>query len=552
MTETPRQPDPIDVPEAVAVPHRRNLPLVWIIPLVAALIGGWLAVRTILERGPTITITFKTAEGLEAGKTHVRYKDVNIGLVTAVTLSDHFSKVLVTAQIEKHAAGLLVDDAKFWLVKPRVTLSGVSGLGTLLSGNFIGFEEGKSTERRLDFTALDVPPIVTGGQPGRQFILRADTLGSLGIGSPLYFRRLPVGQVVGYDLGEGGRHVDVRVFVESPYDTFVAEGTRFWNASGLDMSLGANGIEVRTESVTSILVGGVAFETPEHALDLDRAAPDTRFTLYPDRKAAMKKPEKIVDPYMLQFSESVRGLSVGAPVTLLGLTVGEVTEVSLEGNSDAAHLKANVTIAIYPERTAALQKNDCPIDLNACRETLRQYIEDRGLRAQLKSGNLLTGQLYVALQSFPNAPKAVLNWKEEPRQIPTMPGNLEDLQSKLSSIASKLDKIPFDQLVADLRKAIGSLDQTLLSANKMVKRVDNEVVPGVRASLDELRRALAAAEKAMSGVEKNLVGADAPVQQELQGVLQELNRAARSARNLFDYLDRNPSALIRGKQKENP
>ena len=247
MTETPPSPDSTDVPEAVVVPHRRNLPLVWIIPLVAALIGGWLAVRTILERGPTITITFKTAEGLEAGKTHVRYKDVNIGLVTAVTLSDRFSKVLVTAQIEKHAAGLLVDDAKFWLVKPRVTLSGVSGLGTLLSGNFIGFEEGKSTERRHDFTALDVPPIVTGGQPGRQFILRADTLGSLGIGSPLYFRRLPVGQVIGYDLGDGGRHVDVRAFVESPYDTFVAEGTRFWNASGLDMSLGANGIEVRTE-----------------------------------------------------------------------------------------------------------------------------------------------------------------------------------------------------------------------------------------------------------------------------------------------------------------
>jgi paraquat-inducible protein B len=266
----------------------------------------------------------------------------------------------------------------------------------------------------------------------------------------------------------------------------------------------------------------------------------------------MKKPEHIMDAYVLHFNESVRGLSVGAPVTLLGMPVGEVSDVSLEANSDAVALRANVTIAIYPERTAALQKTNCPVDLKACQDTIKQYVEERGMRAQLKSGNLLTGQLYVALESFPNAPKVTLNWNGEPRQLPTMPGNLEDLQSKISSIATKLEKVPFDALAADLRKAIGSLDQTLQSANKVLKRVDSEVVPGVRASLEELRKALGAAEKAMSGVETNLVGADAPVQQELQGVLQELNRAARSARNLFDYLDRNPSALIRGKQEEKP
>jgi paraquat-inducible protein B len=550
MAEPPVAPQTDDIPEAVAVPHRHNLPLVWIIPLIAALIGGWLAAKTILERGPTITITLKSAEGIEAGKTQVKYKDVNIGLVTAVTLSDHFSKVLVKAQMEKDAEGLLVDDAKFWVVQPRVTLSGVSGLGTLLSGNFIGFEVGTSTEPRFHFTALDVPPFLAGGQPGRQFVLRSDTLGSLGFGSPLYFRRLPVGQVVGYDLGEGGKSVDVRVFVQAPYDVFVSGETRFWNASGFDMSLGANGIDVRTESVTSILVGGVAFETPQHAQTLEPAGPDTAFKLYPDRTTAMKKPENILDPYVLQFSESVRGLSVGAPVTLLGLPVGEVTDVSLESNSEAATLRAIVNIVIFPERTAALQKTACPTDLKACRETLRQYVEERGLRAQLKSGNLITGQLYVALESFPNAHKVALNWNGEPRQLPTMPGNLEDLQSKVSAIATKLERIPFDELVSDLRKAIGSLDQTLQSANAVLRKVDAQVLPGVRASLEDLRHTLAAAEKAMSGVDSNLVGANAPVQQELQGVLQELNRAARSARNLFDYLERNPSALIRGKQEE--
>ncbi|MHC1743649.1 MAG: intermembrane transport protein PqiB [Syntrophobacteraceae bacterium] len=552
MTETPVTPQMDDIPEAVAVPHRHNLPLVWIIPLVAALIGGWLAVKTLLERGPTITITFKTAEGLEAGKTQVKYKDVNIGLVTAVTLSDQFTKVLVTAQIEKHATGLLVDDAKFWLVQPRVTLSGVSGLGTLLSGNYIGFEAGKSEMKRLDFAAMDVPPIVTGGQAGRQFLLRSETLGSLGFGSPIYFRRLPVGQVVGYDLAEDGGSVNIKLFVNAPYDAYVTEQTRFWNASGIDMSLSANGVDLRTESLASVLVGGIAFEAPPHATANDPALADHVFTLYGSRAIAMRKPDYVVEHYVLRFTESVRGLSVGAPVTVFGFQIGEVTDFSLEAEPETGAFGSKVTVAMYPGRVAELRKAGEPVDKKTRREFIRQLVEEGGLRAQLKSGNLLTGQLYVALAKFPDAAKIAVDWTQEPPQLPTVPGNLEDLEAKISTITAKLAKVPLDELVSDLRKAIGSLDQTLRSANKVLVKVDAQVVPGVRASLDELRRALTTAEKAMSGVETNLVGTDAPVQQELQGALQELNRAARSARNLFDYLDRNPSALIRGKQKENP
>ncbi len=541
---------PDDIPEAVAVPHRRNLPLVWIIPLVAALIGGWLAVKTLLERGPTITITLKSAEGIEAGKTHVKYKDVDIGLVTAVTLSDGFTKVLVKAQMEKQAEPLLVEDAKFWVVQPRVTLSGVSGLGTLLSGNYIGFEAGASQTKRRDFVALDVPPIVTGGQRGKQFVLRSETLGSLGFGSPVYFRRLPVGQVVGYDLADDGRSVAITLFVSAPFDTHVSRQTRFWNASGIDMSLHADGIDLRTESLTSVLVGGLAFETPPETPAPEPAPEGHTFTLYANRAAAMKKPDNVVDSYVLYFQESVRGLSVGAPVTLLGLTVGEVSEVSLETSLETMELKAKVTILIYPERMAALRKTAAPEDCPTRRESVRGLVEERGLRAQLKSGNLLTGQLYIALDLFPKATKVAMDCSREILEIPTVPGNLEDLQEKVSSITAKLEKIPFDTLGEDLRRAIASLDQALQSANRLIVKVDAQVVPGVKGSLDELRRTLAAAEKAIKGAEASLVGADASVPQEISGALQELQRAARSARNLFDYLERNPNALIRGKQKE--
>ena len=232
--------DRTNVPQATVVPRSRaRISVVWIIPILAAVVALGIAVQRILSEGPTITIVFKAAEGLEAGKTVVKYKDVNIGQVTAVQLSSDHTRVEVTAKMDKSVADLMVEDAKFWVVEPRITLSGISGLGTLLSGNFIGFEVGRSAKKQRRFVGLETPPVITGDQPGRQFVLRADSLGSLGIGSPIYYRRLQAGQVVAYDLASDGKAIDVKIFVNAPYDQFVTPGTRFWNASGIDVSVGA-------------------------------------------------------------------------------------------------------------------------------------------------------------------------------------------------------------------------------------------------------------------------------------------------------------------------
>ena len=214
-----------NLPRATVVPRRRQrISVVWIVPILAAVVAIGIAIQRILSEGPTITIVFKAAQGVEAGKTFIKYKDVNIGQVTAVQLSSDHSKVEVTAKIDKNAGDLMVADAKFWVVEPRVTLSGVSGLGTLLSGNFIGFEVGKSDKQQRRFTGLEVPPIITSGQPGRQFVLKAKDLGSLGIGSPIYYRRLQVGQVIAYDLSSDGSAMDIKIFVNSPYDKYVNPG----------------------------------------------------------------------------------------------------------------------------------------------------------------------------------------------------------------------------------------------------------------------------------------------------------------------------------------
>jgi paraquat-inducible protein B len=442
---------PSDLPQATLVPKKRaRIPAVWAIPLFAALVAIGIAIHSIMSEGPTIRILFKAAQGIEAGKTFIKYKDVNIGQVTAVELSPGYTQVMVTAKIAKSAEGLMVEDARFWVVQPRITLSGVSGLGTLLSGNYIGFGVGSSKKPRREFTALDVPPVVAVEEPGKEFVLTADDLGSLGIGSPIYFRRLQVGQVTAYNLEPDGKTVQIKAFVKAPFDRFVTEATRFWNASGLDVSVGAGGVDVRTQSLVSVLIGGLAFETPAFASGGDPAAANTVFTLYSDRATAMKQPDAIEQRYVLYFNESLRGLSAGAPVTILGLTAGEVTDVGLDIDPTTAKLRGRVELVAYPERLIGhLHASQAAVGESMARSEqqrhafLQKLVEERGLRAQLRTGSLLTGQLDIAMEFFPDAPKADVDWSAQTPVVPTVPSTLPDVEAKLTGILAKLDKLPY-------------------------------------------------------------------------------------------------------------
>jgi paraquat-inducible protein B len=570
--------DRLDVPRATVVPRRRaRISVVWLIPILAAVVALGIAVQRILSEGPTITIVFKLAEGVEAGKTVVKYKDVNIGRVTAVRLSGDYAKVEVTAKIDKSATGLIVEDAKFWVVQPRVTLSGVSGLGTLLSGNYIGFEVGKSTKKERKFTALEVAPVITSGQLGRQFVLKAADLGSLGVGSPIYYRRLQAGQVIAYDLTSDGKAVDLKVFVNAPYDRYVNPGTRFWNASGLDVSVGAGGVEVRTESLVAMIAGGIAFDTPPFAARPEPAAMNSGFTLYGDRATAMKQPESISARYVLFFNESLRGLSAGAPVTLLGLPAGEVVGVGLDFDPKTFNVRGRVEIVSYPERliarmdvaTQAAERETFARSAQQRHAFLRNMVERQGLRAQLRSGSLITGQLYVAFDYFPDAPKVKVDWSGDVAVLPVVPSTITDIEAKLTGIVAKLDKLPYETIGADLTKMLAGVSVTLQDASKAVNRIDTDVTPElkttlqaaslalgtvdgmlkneVNTTLEELRRALATADGVLKSTDAALLGKDAPGQQELRDALQEVTRAARSLRGLTDFLERHPESLIWGK-----
>src|ERR1700722_12999874 len=277
------------VPESKGLTRSRTrLSLVWFIPILAALVGVWVAVTRILSEGPTITIVFRTAEGLEAGKTKLQYNGVDIGTVSSIRLSEDHQRVIIKAQMAPKTEEFLASDTKFWVVRPRISGANVTGLGTLISGAYIGLEIGTSHDHTHDFVGLETQPVVTGEVPGRLFVLKTSDLGSLDTGTPVYFRRLEVGQVSSYALDSDGKLLTVKVFVRAPYDQYVNPNTRFWHASGIDVSLSASGLKVQTQSMLSIMIGGIAFETDAAGPVLPPADANTVFTLYSDRAHAFQ------------------------------------------------------------------------------------------------------------------------------------------------------------------------------------------------------------------------------------------------------------------------
>jgi paraquat-inducible protein B len=534
-----------------AVPARSawgRLPLVWILPAVVVLVGAFVVIREKIAQGTSIEIRFENAEGLEANKTKVRYKDVDIGEVREIRVGDDRKEVIVTADINRNAKTYLVQDTRFWVVRPRVSGAGVSGLATLVSGAYISVDVGHSAAKRDHFVGLEIPPIVTADLPGREFILHADDLGSLDIGSAVFYRHITAGQVVGYSLDPGGTGVTIKVFINAPFDAYVTGETRFWQASGIDMTVTADGVKLRTESLASILEGGVGFGTLP-GLPTVRVPADTAFTLFNDEDRAMRPSETEIRSFVMYFGGTLRGLSAGAPVDLQGITVGEVKSLDVEYDERSKQLAFPVVIELYPQRlrgraqraAGATASNPPPA---ADSRALIDSLVAHGLRAELKTGNLLTGQKFVALDVHHDVAKEKVVWNEQPAIFPTISGGLDDIQDSVGVIAKKLSKVPFDQLSARLISAMNSLDQTLKSADQLLHNVDSNLAPQVQATLAEAQAALKNA--------KDLLGQDAPLENDLGSTLLQVSRAAKSISALVDYLERHPESMLRGKPAGSP
>ncbi len=548
-----------NVPDAV-VRRRRRFSLIWLIPIVAGAIAIYLIFTTLANRGPLITITFKTGSGISAQQTQVTHKAVSLGMVEDVKLSDDMRTVLVHVRMNRQGATILTDHARFWVVRPRLSTGSISGLETLVSGAYIEVDPGPpGGEAKRDFAGLDDPPGNRSDEPGRAYTLKAARLGSLGPGAPIFYRDVEVGEVLGYDLGDGLGPVTINIFVRQPFDKFVHQNTHFWNASGISANFGASGLHVELESLQAILSGGIAFETPHQRMIAPVSNVDATFKLYESKNDADAAGFRKNIPFVTYFTSSVAGLARGSSVEVFGIQIGTVTDVHLVMDDTTSKIRARVAYDLQPDRVFPSEQVDRESDPSVVTGSLVR----QGMRAVLESSSFITGQKDISLQFVPNAPIATIGREGGAMVMPSQGGGLDNIMSSFSDIADKLNQIPFadigrnldetlhslNQTVSgpDVKNALQKLSETLTDVQHLVRHADQGLTPVLqklpKISAD-LQQAVARANAALG---EGGYGGNSDFQRGVARVLDQVNDAARSIRLLVDFLDRHPEALIRGR-----
>ncbi len=548
MTEENQEPTQQEQIRDAEIRAKRRFSIIWIVPLVAVITGGWLLYKAWSETGPTITITFDTAEGLEAEKTKIKYKDVVVGHVTTVVLSQDIQSVVVTAQLEKGSEDYLTENTRFWVVRARMAAGEVSGLSTLFSGAYIGIEPSQQGASQRQFRGLSKPPRVTANMPGRHFTVTSIDRASLDIGSPVYYRQIRVGQVVDYHFTDDRENVDIKIFIHAPYHENVQKNTRFWNAGGVDVKLNADGIMIDTQSLVSIMLGGLAFDVP-HFLQPGGEAPDgSRFPLYRDRQSIEERVYTVKEYYIMYFDQNIRGLSSGAPVEFRGIKLGEVVDVKMEFNLAEVSIRTAVLVMIEPERISTvigkdgsrLTREQKAEEISKGDEKLTEILIEKGLRAKVELGSLVTGKKYIELDFHPQAPPQEIVYGGEYPVFPTIPAPLEEVTKSISHIVKNIEKIRFDQIGEELQQTVHAARKTLNQTEMMFSKVNEKTIPSVNQSVMQLNETLIEIER--------VFGSDSAFSYNSKKVLDELTAAVRALRELMESLERDPQSLLLGKK----
>jgi paraquat-inducible protein B len=535
--QNPHQEEVRPAPPATATYRRRPLRIIWLLPVIALGIAAWFLVNSVRERGPEITIHFETADGLEAGKSPIKHKDVVLGTVESLKPVDGFKHVEVTARMNHLSEEYLRKDTQFWIVRPRVSVEGISGLGTLLSGAYIEMAPGGGGETD-QFTGLEKPPTVNPDAKGKSFTLLTDDLGTLEAGSSVIYHGVKVGEILGYTLSSEKPPVAVQIFINDPYTGLVRTGTKFWNASGVSVSVGAQGLKVNARSLQTIFLGGVMFDVPPNSDAGTPAAGGAKFPLYPDQRHAEDSAYSIKVRFLLKPEGSIAGLDPGDDVTMFGQKIGQVDDAHIEFNAAAGKAEAMVLIGIEPERLNFKDLDVHGPEAAAKTAALFEHLADQKLRAQLVPSNLLTGQKQVDFDFIDDAKPAKVVMGGRYPEFPTVPS--DDLTNTIKSLRKTLNTVDETVSSPDMKHAIHELNQTLTNLDGVTKQTNDKIGP----LIDKLRGFADTADDTLKkAASSGGQGGDLP------GTLRELKDAARSVRNLADYLENHPESLLKGKSK---
>jgi paraquat-inducible protein B len=556
------QPPQRQLPPPAAHIRQRRFSFVWIIPLLAAAIAIYLGYRTIIQQGPLVTITFNNSEGMAAGQTQIKYKWVALGTVESIDLSPDNSHVIVKVRMNNVGTRFLTNHARFWVVRPRLSVTNLSGLDTLVSGAYIGVDPGAPGGKSdTHFQGLEEPPGVRSDEPGSTYVLRADSVGSLSSGSPVFYRDVVVGEVLGYDLGDGLGPVTINIFVRAPYNKLVKPSSHFWNSSGVSVGFQGGAIHVEVQSIEAVLAGGVTFDLPSEAASQPSSPNNATFRLFQTFEDAQAAGYLHQIPIVSYFRSSVAGLTRGTPVNVFGIQVGDVTDVKLELDPKTGKAQVRVAMELQPERVFP---HDTFAD-NLDPQTVLQTMVDDGLRVNLETSSFITGQKDISLDMVPDAGHVAITKEGNALVLPAENGGSSDIMTAASQITAKLSAIPFDQIGANLNKllvtsnntlggdqvkqALSSLSATLQSVQHLVATTQHGLeptlrqLPGLTASLETTLRGT---NLAVTQLNRGY-GNNSDFQRNLGQLMDQANGALRSVKELADFLDRHPEALLLGR-----
>ena len=526
--------------------------VVWVIPILAILIGGWMLYQNISSKGPEVRIRFETAEGIAAGKTEIRCRSVAVGKVSRVELDENLQSVLVYARLDNGNEVLLRKGTRFWVVRPRVSAADVSGLGTLLTGAYIELEPGTGELGVRKWVGLETPPATSRSVPGRRLTLVSEEAGSLSVGSPIYYRGYDVGRIESRALDADGRRIVYEAFIREEYQSLVRKNTKFWNTSGIDVAAGVDGFKLRTPSLQAMISGGVSFAVNETEEPGEMVADGAIFQLHDDADDANSSTFEPTLQVLLLFDQSVRGLNVSAPVEYRGIRIGRVTSISF----DFVRERENQMVPVLVELDSALLRatgEDIPPEeeLPLLEEGIRN-----GLRATLKTGSLLTGAMYVDFDYYPNEEIESLTYKGDYPVVPTLASGFAQLEVKLASILDKIDALPLDETVEQITAAARETATTVSEAKLALKQIE-EAAAAARETMEnpefkqlpaDLRKSLATLDQSVSSI-----GPDGAIQGDLLRTLDELRSSMRSIEALSDTIKEKPNSLLFGKdESKNP